>query len=204
MLDASNQEREEQLAALAREHPARADAVGALLRALDAPSEALVPGVLASATLWRALAASAETDTGSATGLRLGPYRVGSALGRGGMAEVYVAEREDGVFAQRVAIKRLAQRVSDSASVRLFEQERQILADLAHPNIARLLDGGSDEDGRPYLVMELVDGLTIDQFADQARLDVDARLGAFLRVGQCSSPTADWWCTAISSPPTCS
>lgn len=110
----------------------------------------------------------------------IGPWRVLREVGRGGMGRVFEAERDDGLFDQRVAIK-----VVDSHSPRLlrrFEQERRILAGLEHPKISRLLDGGAIEDGRPYLVMEFVEGEPITTFAEERDLSVEERLLLFLQV----------------------
>ncbi len=94
-----------------------------------------------------------------------GPYRLEKLLGRGGMGSVYAAERADGEVKQRVAVKLLRPGAGPPQFRQLFLSERQILATLSHPNIARLLDAGHREDGQPYLVMEYVEGKTIDVFA---------------------------------------
>src|SRR4029077_11486392 len=93
-----------------------------------------------------------------------GPYRLLDVIGRGGMGAVYLAERADGEIAQRVAIKLLGVASSDPQRRERFLQERQILASLTHPNIARLVDAGHLEDGQPYLAMEYIDGKSIDVF----------------------------------------
>ena len=93
-----------------------------------------------------------------------GPYRLERLLGSGGMGSVYFAERVDGEVAQRVAIKLLRPGADSSRSRERFLAERQILANLSHPNIAKLLDAGHREDGQPYLVMEYIEGKTIDVF----------------------------------------
>ena len=127
---------------------------------------------------------SAVDDVTSATPApleRLGPYRLVRMLGEGGMGAVYLAERDDDEFLQQVAIK-VVRGLLDPERVRQFRTERQILAWLEHPNIARLLDGGTTGDGLPYLVMEHVEGAPIDRYCDQARLDVAARLRLFLTV----------------------
>ena len=115
-------------------------------------------------------------------GARVGPYRVTQELGRGGMGIVYRAERADGEFVQVVAIK-LVQRGphADDTTVR-FRRERQILARLDHPSIARLLDGGLHTDGRPYFAMELVEGEPITKYCDRQRLSIDERVRLFCRV----------------------
>lgn len=114
---------------------------------------------------------------------RIGPYRLVEELGRGGMGVVYLAERADGQFDQRVALKvaRSAILVTDDALLR-FKTERQILAALEHPSIARLLDGGVTEQGLPYFVMEMVEGEPIDRYCDKRRLSLRCRLELFLDV----------------------
>lgn len=109
-------------------------------------------------------------------------YRLVRFLGAGGMADVYLAERSDGAFRRRVAVKVVRATLGAPALERRFRRERQVLADLDHPGIARLLDGGTLPDGRPYLVMELVDGLPLDRYCERHELSVDERLRLFLRV----------------------
>ncbi|MEO8275077.1 MAG: serine/threonine-protein kinase [Thermoanaerobaculia bacterium] len=111
-----------------------------------------------------------------------GAYRVLDLLGRGGMADVFAGERDDGTFAQRVAVKILRRGLDTDDLVARFVRERQILARLEHPAIARLLDGGALADGRPYLVMERVDGLPLHQFAVQHALSVEQRLAILLSI----------------------
>ena len=88
-------------------------------------------------------------------GLRIGPYEILRELGAGGMGTVYLAARADGVFRKFVAIKIVQSEAASPEALRRFQKEREILASLDHPNIARILDGGSTEEGLPYLVMEL-------------------------------------------------
>jgi tetratricopeptide (TPR) repeat protein/predicted Ser/Thr protein kinase len=114
-----------------------------------------------------------------ASGSRCGPYRLLVVIGRGGMGAVYLAERADGEVNQRVAVKLLPPGAGDPQRER-FLQERQILATLTHPNIARLLDAGHLENGQPFLVMEYVDGKPIDRFA--AGLSVQRKIALFLKV----------------------
>src|SRR5262245_17082055 len=97
-------------------------------------------------------------------GRRIGSYRLTGVLGRGGMGAVYAAVRDDGDFQQQVAIKLLKRGMDLDDVVRRFRLERRILARLEHPNIARLLDGGTTERGLPYFVMEYVDGRPITEF----------------------------------------
>lgn len=120
---------------------------------------------------------------GNAIGHRFGTYHVVDTLGEGGMGVVYVGERTDGVYQQRVAIKVLrGLRNEDDARRRRFERERDILARLQHPGIAYLLDGGTDDAGRPYLIMELVEGVPIDQYCRERNPPVETRLRLLIAV----------------------
>jgi tetratricopeptide (TPR) repeat protein/predicted Ser/Thr protein kinase len=110
---------------------------------------------------------------------RCGPYRLLRVLGRGGMGSVYLAERADGEVEQRVAIKIIGPRRFEPAFIGRFLRERQILATLSHPGIARLLDVGHTGDGQPYLAMEYIDGAPIDAYA--AKLDLRGKLTLFLK-----------------------
>jgi len=118
----------------------------------------------------------------SPAGAMVGPYQIVRELGRGGMGAVYLAERADDQFHKRVAVKLIKRGLDTDAVLRRFRDEREILAGLEHPNIARLLDAGTADDGRPYVLMEYVDGLAIDRFCEQQRLTIDARLDLFLQV----------------------
>ncbi len=119
------------------------------------------------------------------TGTEVGAYRLTRRLGYGGMGAVYLAERTDGQFEQRVAVKLLhATPTSAARLTRRLRAERQILAALNHPHIARVFDGGVTDDGRPYLVMEYVPGEPIDAFCDHHRLDLRARLRLFCQVAE--------------------
>jgi serine/threonine-protein kinase len=117
-----------------------------------------------------------------ASGLRLGPFRLVREVGRGGMGAVWLAERDDGAFEQQVAIK-LIKADWDAADVYArFRAERQILANLSHPNIAHLVDGGVSADGKPWLALEYVDGVDLRSWCDRERLSLDKRLRVFLTV----------------------
>lgn len=111
-----------------------------------------------------------------------GHYRLLKELGRGGMGAVYLAERADGVYQQKVAVKVLQENIHTPALAERFRQERQILAQLKHPGVTRLLDGGVLPDGRPFLVLEYVDGVPIDQYCEERQLDVEGRLRLFLQI----------------------
>lgn len=115
-----------------------------------------------------------------APGDRVGPWLLVREIGEGGMGEVFLAERADGQFSQRVAIKFLKPAAADQLA--RFDNERRILASLSHPGIARLIDGGVSADGRPYMVMEHVDGVPINQYVRQVGLDVEGILALFDQV----------------------
>ena len=120
-------------------------------------------------------------DQGSWEGRRIGPYQIVREVGRGGMGVVFLAHRSDEQFEQRVAIKLVAGMQAESLLAR-FRQERQILAGLEHPNIARLLDGGATAEGLPYLVMEYVEGEPLLSYCDRRRLPVRERVNLFRQV----------------------
>jgi eukaryotic-like serine/threonine-protein kinase len=128
-----------------------------------------------------ALEALTQFDA-SRIGERVGPYRIVRALGAGGMGTAYLAERADEAFEKRVAIKLIKRGMDTDAVLRRFRQERQILATLDHPHIARLLDGGTTADGLPYFVMEYVEGTPIDTYCDEHRLSIADRVALFRRV----------------------
>ncbi len=110
---------------------------------------------------------------------RVGPYRLVALLGHGGMAAVYLAERDDGLFEQQVAVKLIKRGMDSEAVRRRFLAERQILARLQHPHIARLLDGGLADDGQSYFVMDYVPGTPITDYSTEHALDLTARLHLF-------------------------
>lgn len=112
-------------------------------------------------------------------GRRLGPYRIVAEAGRGGMSEVFRAVRDDQQYEKEVAIKLLKPGLDTDSLLRRFKAERQILAQLSHPNIAHLLDGGATDDGAPYLVMEFIEGEPIDVYCDERQLGVNERLDLF-------------------------
>ena len=115
-------------------------------------------------------------------GRRFGPYRTERLLGAGGMGAVYLARRADGQFDQTVALKVMAPHLAGEEFVRSFRNERQLLAALAHPNIARLLDGGVTSGGDPYLVMEYIEGQLWNRYCAERKLTVEARIRLFLQV----------------------
>ncbi len=117
-------------------------------------------------------------------GQQIGAFTLTRALGSGGMAAVFLGQRVDGNFEQKVAVKLLRRGLYSELEQRLFQRERRVLASLDDPNIARLIDGGVTAAGIPYLVMEFVDGVPITDYADAANLDTAQRLRLFLSVCQ--------------------
>ena len=112
----------------------------------------------------------------------VGSYRIVEQIGAGGMGEVYRAFRADDQYKKEVALKLVRSSQASGFVLARFKNERQILATLDHPNIARLLDGGTTEDGTPYFVMELVEGLPIGEYCDKHRLSIESRLELFCQV----------------------
>lgn len=117
-----------------------------------------------------------------AAGKNIGAYRIIREIGRGGMGTVYLAERNDSAFKKQVAIKLLRGVMETDEIVRRFQTERQILADLEHPFIARLIDGGADENDVPYFVMEYVEGIPVDRYCEEKNLSIDERLELFRKI----------------------
>ncbi len=171
--------RESRLTSLASTDAALAAEVRRLLDS-DAREESTLDGDWRAA-LTGASPASAESETdlpepGDRSGECIDAYRLLRRVGRGGMGEVYLAERSGGDFVQRVALKLLRRGVDTEDVIRRFVRERSILARLEHPGIARLIDGGMSEDGLPWLVMEYVEGEPLMDYVGAHALDLDARL----------------------------
>ncbi|MCF7220549.1 serine/threonine-protein kinase [Marilutibacter chinensis] len=169
--------------------PALRAEVEALLELAGREAPQLRPDALLEGALLRAWAAehgdghaAATGLDGDASGLQLGHWRLLRRLGQGGMGTVYLAERVNAGFRQLGALKRLHVALGSSEFLHRFAQERQILASLNHPGIARLLDGGRDDDGHPFLVMEYVEGEPLDRYCDDRRLDIGQRLALFVRI----------------------
>src|SRR5713101_5293852 len=115
-------------------------------------------------------------------GRRIGAYRIERRIGYGGMASVYLASRADDEFSKRVAVKILRPDLDNAELLRRFRNERQTLAKLDHPNIVKLLDGGSTDEGLPYLVMDYVEGVPIDKYCDNHKLSTEERLRLFCQI----------------------
>ncbi len=164
LLDLPAAERERALARIAAQSPGRAAELKRWLGAIDASA-----GLLENAA-----GPSGALD-------RLGPWRIGGLLGRGGSGEVYLGQRSDGAFERKVAIKLL--RSDRDADWRITE-ERRLLARLVHPHIAGLLDGGIAADGRPYLVIEYIEGLTLDRWLSERKPGLSVRMRVFAALGE--------------------
>ena len=137
---------------------------------------------LDGADLAAAAAALISPDENFWVGRRVGPYRVVEQIGMGGMGEVYRAFRADDQYKKVVALEFVRAGQYSNEVLTRFKNERQILAGLDHPNLAKLLDGGTSEEGMPYFVMELIDGQPITEYCNQHDLSIRERLKLFLQV----------------------
>ena len=170
--------REQRLAAVAADDAALAAELRALLAADDTDADLLDND--AAAALPDLMIRSDELQSGG----RVGAWRLLRQIGEGGMGVVYLGERTDGAYEQQVAVKVLKRGMDTHAILRRFLQERRILARLSHPHIVRLVDGGMSADGRPFYVMEFVDGVPITVHAREERLDVRARVALLAAVAE--------------------
>ena len=125
---------------------------------------------------------SDTNHSAAAAGQHIGTYEIIRELGRGGMGAVYLASRADEAFDKQVALKLIKRGMDSDAIIKRFVMERQILANLDHPNIARMIDGGTTEDGLPYFVLEYIEGTTITRYCDEHKLNTLERLKLFLQV----------------------
>jgi eukaryotic-like serine/threonine-protein kinase len=172
VLEAGEQERGTLLETLCGTDAELRHSVESLL-AMEAEANAALRTEAAPGAALRAVPAAPET---------IGRYRVLREIGRGGMGVVYLGERADGEFRKQVAIKLITGTFRHPEMDQRFRRERQILAQLDHSGIARLLDGGATEQGQPYFIMEYVDGLPLIQYCDRNGLDIADRLRLFLLV----------------------
>ncbi len=181
VLDLAPEAAEAEIARRAASDPGLAREVRSLLAAHRAAGDSFLaaPPVLAAGLLPEA---DSQGDAGPAEGARVGPFRLVGELGRGGMGTVFLAERVEGGFEQRVAVKLLGLAAFSEEAQRRFRLERQILARLDHPGIARLVDGGVLESGRTWFALEAVDGVAIDLYCRRRALGVRGRLELFLGV----------------------
>ena len=170
LIDADAETRRARLDALRGEDPALADELESFLaHTARAERERFLDGV--------ALLPEARLE-----GRTIGPYTIVAPIGSGGMGSVWLARRNDGRFERQVAIKFLNLGLTDGVGGERFRLEGSILARLAHPGIARLLDAGVSATGQPYLVLDHVEGLPIDRWCEDRRLGVEARVRLFLDV----------------------
>lgn len=174
VMDLDAHEREAVLQEACSNRPGLRARVEALLAADADPHELLDTGPFRQ---WQLL-----MDDDEQPPERIGSYRIVRELGRGGMGVVYLADRDDADFSHKVALKVIAPRHDAREVAERFRRERQILANLKHPNIAQLHDGGLTPDGLPFIAMEYVEGVRIDHWCDERRLGVEDRLRLFLTV----------------------
>ena len=171
-LDLPPAEREAWLTAIRAETPELADQIARWLAEDDAlPPDDILEG-----------SADIEPTRAALTGLQLGAYRLLEPIGHGGMGSVWLAERSDGRFDERVAVKLLNAALVGRSGQQRFAREGRILGRLRHPQIARIVDAGVSPIGQPYLVLEHVEGEPVDAHCDRRRLDVEARVRLFLEV----------------------
>jgi len=174
LVELDGEAREARIAERCSGDPGMAEEIRQLLAIDDGGSGEYLAGVIAS---------EAEAFHGmEVEGTSLGSWRILEPIGEGGMGTVYLAERADGAYEARAAVKLVRGGIPSPMLAERFRAERQILAGLSHPGVAKLLDGGSTDDGTPYLVMEYIDGKTITEWCDERDLDVGARLRLFLKV----------------------
>jgi serine/threonine-protein kinase len=180
VLDADATERDVVLDRLCGADTALRARVESLLRGAESAGSFLdAPAPVFAAGLIRELVGTANAEPDAAPPIdRVGPYRLIREVGRGGMGSVWLAERDDDEFRRQVAIKLMHPFAAPDLKTR-FVAERQILASLDHPNIARLYDGGTTAEGVAYLVMEYIDGQRLNAYCDERRLTIDERLAVF-------------------------
>ncbi|MEO5961869.1 MAG: serine/threonine-protein kinase, partial [Thermomonas sp.] len=169
LLELSADQRIEHLAALRREDSVLADELQHLLTLEEDDADFLAEPVV-------------ELPNGARPGARIGAYRLDRMIGEGGMGQVWLAMRADGLYEGKVALKLLRAGLADPRLRQRFDREREILARFAHPYIARLLDAGIDRDGQPYLALEYVDGEALTTYCQTRELDLAARLDLFRQV----------------------
>ncbi len=163
---------------LSAEDPRLGDELRKLLRADEAAVGFEAPiGRPADAFL-----SAAGDDPVARVGGRVGPFQIERLIGAGGMGTVWLATRADQQFEQRVAVKLIKRGMDTEDVLRRFRRERQVLASLEHPHIARLLDGGATADGRPYLVMEFIDGCSITKYCTDRQASLSEKLRLFVQV----------------------
>ena len=179
LLTQSEEERAASMAELARTEPQLHSRLSRLLAAALSPDHSLV---LAQPVVDGIDRLDADSIRVLSAGDVLAGYRLIRELGRGGMAVVWLAERADGVVKREVALKMLMLMLHGAQDIARFERERDVLASLGHPNVARLYDAGVLPSGQPFIVLERIDGLPLTEYCDARKLDLNARLRVFLQV----------------------
>lgn len=169
--------REEFLAEICGGHPELIEEVRSLLASLEDAGD-----FIESSPVLPESVAGPDPDPPFRTGTNIGPYRIVQVIGEGGMGMVYQAVRVDDLYRKLVALKVVRRGLYSRDAMRRFETERGILAHLEHPNIAKLLDGGTTPDGQPWFVMDFIAGTPIDEHCECVRLPIDERLRLFLTV----------------------
>jgi serine/threonine protein kinase/tetratricopeptide (TPR) repeat protein len=191
-VDLSEAKRSEFLDSISADDPGLRSEVEKLLASNDSARDFIESSVwtdnsFLNTSVKRELSNSLDNGTGhpdgdGMIGKQIGAYKLTREIGRGGMGAVYMADRADGEFKQRVAIKLIKRGMDSDFIIRRFRHERQILASFEHPFIARLLDGGTTEDNVPYFVMEFIEGETLYNYCDTKRLNIRERLKIFQKV----------------------
>ena len=184
----SGEERERFVLERCSGDPELALQVNALLEASQASDDELLQRLNTARTqMWCAVLSEDEDTAEDLSGQRVNVWLLVKRLARGGLATVYLAKRADGAFEQTVAFKVLRRGLDTDDLIARFRAERQMLSSLDHPSIARILDGGALEDGRPYLVLEFVDGLPITAWCDGNNADISDRIKLMVEVLQALS-----------------
>jgi tetratricopeptide (TPR) repeat protein len=168
--------------ACAGDEPLRRDVESLLAAHASAGDFLQAPALVAKGAAESVAAAALRGSVPAGAGRSIGPYRIIRELGQGGMGVVYLAERADAAFEKQVAIKIVRPGAATTSLMQRFFEERRILATLEHPNIARLLDGGTTEEGLPYVVMECVFGIPLDEYCEAKSLPLESRLALFRQV----------------------
>lgn len=180
VVDLAGDAREQRLRELCGDDASLLAEMRAMLAADDSAGEPFAGDASAWGHALNAERENAHDDT--MPGRQLGAWRIVGVIGHGGMGAVYAVERDDGAYAQRAALKLIRASADTPVARDRFLRERQILAQLQHPNIATLLDGGINAEGEPWFVMERVDGQPIDQWCDERGLGLRDRITLFLQV----------------------
>ncbi len=171
--------REEFLAEICGGHPELIDEVRSLLASLEDAGDFIESSPVVPEAV---ILEGPDAEPAFRTGTNIGPYRIVQVIGEGGMGMVYQAVRVDDLYRKLVALKVVRRGLYSRDAMRRFETERGILAHLEHPNIAKLLDGGTTPDGQPWFVMDFIAGTPIDEHCEGAQLPIDERLRLFLTV----------------------